>query len=158
MKFSIITVTYNPGEKLLPTVKSILDQTFTDFEIVIKDGGSKDSSLDAVRALGDDRIKIFEAPDKGIYDAMNEAVKCSLGEFVLFLNAGDTFYSKDVLEKTAKVLEGSNSQDAYGETKVLGKSNSKCIDKDAKNDDLKSNALKNYNGPLKNTIAYGDTY
>ena len=143
MKFSIITVTYNPGEKLLPTVKSILDQTFTDFEIVIKDGGSKDSSLDAVRALGDDRIKIFEAPDKGIYDAMNEAVKLSLGEFVLFLNAGDTFYSGDVLEKTAKVLEESNSQ---------------CTGEITRADDLKSNALKNYDGPLKNTIAYGDTY
>lgn len=131
MKFSIITVTYNPGEKLLPTVKSILDQTFTDFEIVIKDGGSDDSSLDTVRALGDERIKIFEAPDKGIYDAMNEAVKLSLGEFVLFLNAGDTFYSRDVLEKTAKALEEDDSllknTIAYGDTYFnLSKSLSKA--------------------------------
>ena len=158
MTFSIITVTYNPGEKLLPTVKSILDQTFADFEIVIKDGGSKDGSLDAVEALGDEHIKIFKAPDKGIYDAMNEAVKLSLGEFVLFLNAGDTFYSKDVLEKTAKALEGSNSQDAYEDANVLEKSNSQCTGEITRADDLKSNALKNYDGPLKNTIAYGDTY
>ncbi len=143
MKFSIITVTYNPGEKLLPTIKSILNQTFTDFEIVIKDGGSKDSSLDAVRALGDDRVKIFTAPDKGIYDAMNEAVKLSHGDYILFLNAGDTFYSIDVLEKTAKAIKDFNLQDA-------------C--KDARSDSHKSKVSKNDGSHLKNAIAYGDTY
>ena len=103
MKFSIITVSLNSGPKLLETVENILKQTYKDFEIIVKDGGSTDESLSKVKDLNSPFVKVVETPDKGIYDAMNEAVKYATGDYVLFLNAGDKFYSGDVLERVARL-------------------------------------------------------
>lgn len=94
--FSIITVTLNPGEEdLLDTVNSVLAQEFGDWELIIKDGGSTDGSLSCLP--GDKRIKIFNETDSGIFDAMNQAIKFSAGEFICFLNAGDTFFDSHAL-------------------------------------------------------------
>ena len=105
MKFSIIVVCLNPGEKLRQTLESILSQTYTDYEIVIKDGGSKDGSIDGlredVRFSQNPRIKLYVEKDVGIYDAMNQAVAHAEGDFILFLNCGDIFYRDTVLEETA---------------------------------------------------------
>ena len=92
------------------TMDSILGQTCTDFEVIIKDGGSTDGSVDpwenAAGNAGDAAVKgivrFFQEKDTGIYDAMNQAVLKTSGEFVLFLNCGDTFADKKVLERTAE--------------------------------------------------------
>jgi len=127
MKFSVITVCFNAGDKLLPTVESALKQNYNDFEIVIKDGGSTDGSIKAVRGLSCDKIKIFESPDKGIYDAMNQAVKLATGDYVMFLNAGDEFYSEGVLSKIAALNLPMGNTIAYGDTYFsLSKSLSKA--------------------------------
>ena len=86
MKFTIVTVAYNAGEKLLKTVEDTLKQTYDDFEIIVKDGGSSDGSLEPVRKLESEKIKIFSGKDNGIYDAMNIAVKAATGDYVIFLN------------------------------------------------------------------------
>lgn len=96
-RFSIIVVCLNAGDKLLQTVESILEQTYTDYEIVIKDGWSRDGSLE--RLSVDERIQIYRERDTGIYEAMNQAVEKATGEYVLFLNCGDLFHDKTVLAK-----------------------------------------------------------
>ncbi|MBO4679439.1 MAG: glycosyltransferase [Lachnospiraceae bacterium] len=116
MKFSIITVSLNSGIKLLETVENVLKQTCKDFEIIIKDGGSKDDSLSKVKDLNSPFVKIFEGPDTGIYDAMNQAVKHASGDYVLFLNAGDKFYSGDVLERVARLDLPDKGAIVYGDT------------------------------------------
>ncbi len=116
MKFSIITVSLNSGNKLLETVQNILKQTYDDFEIVIKDGVSTDDSISRVKDLNSEKIRIVSEKDKGIYDAMNEAVKCATGDFILFLNAGDMFYSGDVLEHIAKMDVKPVGTIVYGDT------------------------------------------
>ena len=103
MKFSIIVVALNPGEKLEKTLNSIFSQTCTDYEIILKDGGSRDGSMEAWRAS--ERVEFFCEPDKGIYDAMNQAVSHASGEYLLFLNCGDLFADNRVLEKTADFLK-----------------------------------------------------
>ena len=105
--FSIVVVTLNAGDKLEKTVKSILGQDYGLFEILVKDGMSKDGSVDALeREYGqDERVKICRQRDLSIYDAMNQAVEKVKGDYVLFLNCGDTFYQKDVLRKTAEYAE-----------------------------------------------------
>ena len=80
MKFSIITVSLNSGPKLLETVENILKQTYRDFEIIVKDGGSTDESISKVKDLNSPFVKVVSEPDKGIYDAMNEAVKHATGD------------------------------------------------------------------------------
>ncbi len=99
--FSIITVTLNPGTQLTDTVISVLNQSFQDFEIIIKDGGSSDNSINSLPS--DVRIKTITNPDDGIYDAMNQALKLASGDYILFLNAGDSFISGDVLLKIASL-------------------------------------------------------
>lgn len=102
-KFSILVVCLNPGEKLKSTIESIEKQTYTDYEIVVKDGLSMDGSLDFLKEKPE--IKVIRRKDKGIYDAMNQAAETAEGRYVYFLNCGDTFYDEKVLLKMAALIE-----------------------------------------------------
>ena len=122
MTFSIIVVCLNAGEKLRETVESIRSQTEQDYEIIIKDGGSEDEVTQAClngyrgnHGGGDkvpdtafaERIRLYCSKDAGIYDAMNQAVQHVLGDYVLFLNCGDTFYDNSVLAQVKEqILRG----------------------------------------------------
>ncbi len=64
--FSIITPCYQPGNRLAATVQSVLSQSFGDFEMIIKDAGSTDGSLEIIPA--DPRIRVIQCKDSGIYD------------------------------------------------------------------------------------------
>lgn len=105
MIFSIIVVCLNAGDKLRETIDSIRNQTEHDYEIIVKDGGSTDEAtvkyieenLAGAAAPGG-RIRFFTKKDTGIYDAMNQAVRYVKGEYVLFMNCGDSFYDEHVLE------------------------------------------------------------
>lgn len=111
--FSILTVSLNPGDRLVETVKSVARQNYTDYEVIVKDGGSRDGSLEALRAYLREqelfssqegfvrRVKILEQPDTGIYDGMNQATQAAEGEYLYFLNCGDAFFSENVLEQAA---------------------------------------------------------
>ena len=102
MKFSIVVVSLNPGDKLKKTLQSILMQDFTDYEVIVKDGGSKDGCLErAAEELDDPRVHLYTEKDKSIYDGMNQAVSHAQGEYIYFLNCGDKFYDKKVLGKIA---------------------------------------------------------
>lgn len=108
MRFSIIVVCLNAGYELPATVNSILSQTYTDYEIIIKDGGSTDGSIQMVPAS--DKIRIYEEKDHGIYDAMNQALECANGEYVYFLNCGDYLYDKDVLSNISQFIDKTQSE------------------------------------------------
>lgn len=108
MKFSIIIVSLNPGQRLRDTLDSIKKQKYKDYEVILKDGGSIDGSLDNLEDYQDINLKIYIEPDKGIYDAMNQALAKASGEFVYFLNCGDYFVSEYVLEKVGQVISDSN--------------------------------------------------
>ena len=117
MKFSIIVAALNPGEKLRQTVESVLEQSCGDYEIVVKDGGSTDGSLESLPEDG--RIRVCAEADSGIYDAMNQAVKMAQGEYLLFLNCGDVFYDAGVLERArlrALKEQGEAPLVLYGDT------------------------------------------
>lgn len=107
--FSIIVVSLNPGERLEKTLNSILKQTFTDYEIVLKDGGSTDGSLSGLLEKGyfegKKQIHLIQEKDKSIYDGMNQAVTYVNGRYVQFLNCGDYFYSDTVLEEVAAYIK-----------------------------------------------------
>jgi glycosyltransferase involved in cell wall biosynthesis len=113
--FSILVVCLNPGEKLANTLKSIMEQTETDYEIIIKDGLSKDGSIEAIPE--NEKIHLFCKKDTGIYDAMNQAVKEASGEYVYFLNWGDYFYDSNSLKEIKKgILQSPNRKIYYGNT------------------------------------------
>ena len=119
MTFSIIVVCLNAGDKLRDTIESIRNQTEQDYEIIIKDGESEDEItqkyLDGYRqekhgntehVAPVDRIRLCCSKDTGIYDAMNQAVQYVRGDYVLFLNCGDSFYDNRVLASVKeKILQ-----------------------------------------------------
>lgn len=107
--FSIVVVALNPGERLKETLDSIGNQTFQNYEVILKDGGSTDGSLEKLQQQGyfdnKKQIVIQQKKDKSIYDGMNQAVSFVKGRYVQFLNCGDYFYSDTVLEEVAEFIE-----------------------------------------------------
>lgn len=98
--FSIITICYNSGKTIERTIKSVLNQSFKDYEYIIVDGGSKDSTLDIVRKyepLFEGRMKWNSEPDRGIYNAMNKGIDRCNGEIIGIVNSDD-WLEHDALE------------------------------------------------------------
>ena len=109
MKISIITATFNSAATVADTIKSVFKQSHQDWELIIKDGGSKDNTLDICReyeARSNGRMKIVSCPDKGIYDAMNQGVEAATGDVIGILNSDDFYYDNTVLANIAKAIEG----------------------------------------------------
>lgn len=117
-KFSIITVTYNAAPVLEPTLQSIASQTYRNFEFLLIDGGSSDNTVEMARNSGVEIAYLVSERDKGLYDAMNKGIEHATGDYLCFLNAGDSFHSSDVLEKmVAAIPEKETLPDIlYGET------------------------------------------
>lgn len=112
---SVIVVSRNAGDKLKNTVESILCQTFQDLEILIKDAGSTDGSLEVVPQ--DPRIRLICRKDAGIYDGMNEALSCAQGELIYFLNCGDVLHDPGVLSRVQEAASSCEGRSAilYGD-------------------------------------------
>ncbi len=106
--FSILIVSLNPGGKLVDTMRSVISQNYRDYEVVVKDGGSRDGSLEALRTWldGRERVRILEQPDTGIYEGMNQAASAARGEYLYFLNCGDAFASDQALARAAEEIRG----------------------------------------------------
>jgi glycosyltransferase involved in cell wall biosynthesis len=120
MTFSIITVTYNAARWIERTMASVLAQTYSHIEYIIVDGGSADGTVDIIRHH-QSNIKWSSEPDKGLYDAMNKGLQRATGDYVWFLNAGDTLHSPDTVARLAE--QASRCQPlpciVYGETDII---------------------------------------
>lgn len=118
MLFSIITVCHNAARTIAPTLRSIQEQTWTDFEYIVKDGASSDGTQQAVIDSGIPGLRFISEPDSGIYDAMNHAMSMAKGEYLIFLNAGDSFASPDTLSHFAEAIRRHDYPGiVYGQTK-----------------------------------------
>ncbi|WP_432459148.1 glycosyltransferase family 2 protein [Agarivorans sp. QJM3NY_25] len=99
-RISVVTVSYNSEKTIEKTIQSVLSQTFTDFEYLIIDGGSTDSTIDIIKsyegAFGG-RLKWVSESDNGIYDAFNKGVNLAKGHYVGFINSDD-WYELNALE------------------------------------------------------------
>lgn len=112
---SIITITYNAQDFLERTLKSVRNQTSTDFEYILIDGGSKDNTMDLVKSNKELFTVIISEKDKGLYDAMNKGLRNASGEYVWFMNAGDEIAEMDAIEKL-KDLSKSEPDVIYSDT------------------------------------------
>lgn len=112
ISFSIITVTLDAKEELLKTINSIQKQDYNFYTHIIKDGLSKDQTL----KLDFSKYKnteFYQFKDQGVYDAMNQAFELAQNEFVIFLNAGDIFFSKNSLKELAENIKKNPNFYAY---------------------------------------------
>lgn len=101
MLISVITINYNNADGLERTIQSVIDQTYDDFEYIVIDGGSGDGSVDVIKKYADSIDYWVSEPDGGIYPAMNKGTRHAHGDYCIYMNSGDTFYSKDVLQQFA---------------------------------------------------------
>ena len=117
-KFSIITVTYNAASVITPTLQSIAAQSYRNFEFLLIDGGSSDNTVELVRNSGIEIAVLVSERDKGLYDAMNKGIARATGDYLCFLNAGDSFHTPDVLERMVASIAGREQLPdiLYGET------------------------------------------
>ena len=95
---SIVIPTYNSEGCIKLALSSILSQSFVDWEVLVMDGGSVDSTVSIANSFHDDRIKVFSEPDHGVYDAMNKGIDLSQGEWLYFLGSDDYLLHNHVLE------------------------------------------------------------
>ena len=107
MKISIITATYNSGRTIADTLESVLRQDYGDYELIVKDGGSVDDTLEICRRYEprfDGRMRIIAEADKGIYDAMNQGIAAATGDVVGILNSDDFYSADDILSEVASAF------------------------------------------------------
>ena len=118
MKISIITATYNSAKTVRDTLESVLRQTFSNYEYIIKDGGSKDDTLEIVKNYAPkfgERLKVISEPDQGIYDAMNKGVQMATGDVIGILNSDDFYTSDDALQVIADAFANNDIDATYGD-------------------------------------------
>lgn len=129
IKFTIITCTYQAEKEIERTLRSVLEQTYKDVEHLIMDGASTDATLQLAQTYSTEsqaqnnghQVMVTSEPDKGLYDAMNKGLRHATGDYVLFLNAGDTFPSESTLTQVAACAERASVLPGvlYGDTDIV---------------------------------------
>ena len=105
-KLSIITITYQAEKYLTRTVESVLAQAQRkEIEYIVIDGASKDSTLAIIEQYTNQIDLFVSEPDKGIYDAMNKGLQKATGDYVIFMNAGDTFADEKTVGQLIQAME-----------------------------------------------------
>ena len=116
---SIITVVFNGEKYLEDTIQSVINQTYSNVEYVIIDGGSSDGTLDIIKKYEDQIDYWVSEKDKGIYDAMNKGIDVASGVWINFMNAGDSFYDEKVLKNIFYRKSFENIDVIYGDHNVI---------------------------------------
>ena len=115
MKLTIITINRNNVVGLEKTMLSVASQTYREFEYVVVDGASTDSSVEVIKRLSSQfaHLKWVSEPDKGIYNAMNKGLRNATGDYIQILNSGDVLAGEDVVERMLSALKENDSPDIF---------------------------------------------
>ena len=131
---SIITITFNAEKYLDKTIQSILNQTCNDFEYLIIDGKSNDTTVDIIKnyeqqiqnqkfGISSNSFRWISESDKGLYDAMNKGMKMAKGKFIWFINAGDKIHSTNTLMNIVNRYKNNPTADIlYGQSLMIDQS------------------------------------
>ena len=115
---SVITVSYNSEATIRETLESVQNQINQNFEYIIIDGGSSDSTLDIIKDYECVDILISE-PDKGIYDGMNKGIAKANGNFIGFLNSDDLYASNDVTQELLNTISANDTEIIFGDIRYF---------------------------------------
>jgi glycosyltransferase involved in cell wall biosynthesis len=101
---SVIVPVYNGAKTIRETIESVLNQTFQDFELIIINDGSKDSTLEILAEIQDSRLKVFSYPNAGLAASRNRGIERAIGEYISFIDADD-LWTPDKLEAQLKAIQ-----------------------------------------------------
>lgn len=119
-KISIITVVLNAESLIEDTIKSVINQSYKNIELIIIDGKSEDKTLDIINKYKNNINILISEKDNGIYDAMNKGIINSSGDWLFFLNAGDILFDKHILNTLINNLDD-NTDIIYGDIILVDK-------------------------------------
>jgi glycosyltransferase involved in cell wall biosynthesis len=119
-KVTIVTVTYNAEKFVEETIKSVIEQDYPNIEYIIIDGGSSDGTVDIIKKYESHLAYWISESDSGIYDAMNKGIDAATGEWINFMNAGDSFCEKNTLSGIVKYLD-THTDILCGDIYLIGK-------------------------------------
>lgn len=103
-KISVVVPAYNAQQTILETISSVLQQNFSDFELIVINDGSTDKTLELLETVQDSRLKVYSYPNGGLPTARNRGINCAQGEFISFIDADD-LWTPDKLELQLKALQ-----------------------------------------------------
>lgn len=116
---SVITVNRNNVHGLQLTMQSVLSQTYVDIEYIVVDGASTDNSVEVIEGFASDtRLRWISEKDNGIYHAMNKGIRMANGEYLIFMNSGDEFYSNEVLKNVLVDINRTSADIYYGDVNL----------------------------------------
>ena len=122
-KFSVITVVKNDKFGIVKTIKSVINQSYKDFEYLIIDGDSKDGTLKSISKYKNKIDYIISKPDKGLYFAMNKGLMLATGKYLAILNSDDIYKNENCLENVMSLFERENCDIVYSNIEYLDKKN-----------------------------------
>lgn len=119
--FSIITITYNASHWIEQTILNVLSQSYPNIEYIVIDGGSTDGTVDIIKQYESGIAYWVSEPDQGIYDAMNKGIQKATGDYVWFINAGDSLFTSDIVQRVAALAQKRKRLPdiLYGETNIV---------------------------------------
>lgn len=112
-KISIVTINYNNPRGLKKTIESIVNQTYSNFEYIVIDGGSTAGDVEVINTYQNQINYWVSEKDSGVYNAMNKGIKVATGDFIIFMNSGDIFNDNKVLENVVPLFD-TNAYFIYG--------------------------------------------
>lgn len=116
MKISVITVCFNAASNIGTTIQSVINQSYSNLEYIIIDGGSTDGTVDIIKKYKANIKYFISEPDHGIFDAMNKSLEIATGDWVNFMNAGDVYANSHVIENVFKQNIEENTGIIFGST------------------------------------------
>lgn len=120
-KVTIITVCYNSSKTIERTLKSVLNQTYSDYEYIIIDGFFTDDTLSIIedyKPLFGSKLRVISEPDNGIYDAMNKGIRLASGDLIGIVNSDD-YLELDALQNIVDAYDGYQYEIIYGMIRTI---------------------------------------
>ena len=112
MRFSVVIPLYNKEKHIKDVLRSVLAQSFQDYEIIVIDDGSTDNSIDKVEEIVSDKIQVYRQENQGVAVARNKGIEYARGEYIAFLDADD-IWKKNYLLTIDKLINNYPQSDIF---------------------------------------------
>ncbi|MDR7127125.1 glycosyltransferase family 2 protein [Pseudotabrizicola sp. 4114] len=121
MKITVIMAAYNSQVTIGPAISSFLNQSYSDKELLVIDGASRDATCEIVKGFASPEISVLSEPDTGIYDALNKGIAKARGDVIGILHTDDLFAHSAVLDRVAEAFHRGDIDGVYGDLEYVAK-------------------------------------